>query len=219
MEEKRIKSLAEFFANMHISNKDKIQSKPALEKYTKIMNSPTSKRLCEINYSNENKATLIRNLGNFFRAPGDKSAMLLLEVDEKHDWIKLIRFVAKGAENLNAETISLSGKGVQGFNGFGFRYEHPEDKGDEHNFFHVQPISETVDGAKIPGIPNWFSHRFPTFYMHADDSFELVIYAISSLCGWRVLQKYQQSAHDDCWLLKHLISKGSEAWARDNPKT
>jgi hypothetical protein len=215
MEEKQAERLADFLTNLHDANKNRIQTKQALAKYVSIMESPMSKRVCSINYSRDIKSILKGKLLSFFRAPTGRTAILLAQVDEKHEWVKLIRFVAKKGGDFNAETISLTGKAVQGFNGFGYRYEHPEDAGDEHNYFHIQPISEASGGELIPGLPNWFPYRFPTFYMNASNSYELSIYAISSICGWKDLQRFQNIAQDDCWLLNHLISKGREAFARE----
>jgi hypothetical protein len=216
MDESRAERLAEFLTNLHFANKDKIQSKHALAKYQTIMESARAKSMCEINYSRDIRSTLKGNLTRFFRRSSGRTAVLILQVDEKHDWIRLVRFVAKDVNNFNAETISLTGKG-DGFNGFGYRYEHPEDEGDEHNFFHVQPIVTTDANEAIPGAPTWLPYRFPTFYMHANDSYELGVYAISSLCSWRELLRYQSTAYEDCWLLNHLISKGREASLKRRP--
>lgn len=214
MDENRAQRLADFLTNLHFANTNKIQSKQALSKYQAIQESRRSKGLCDINYSSDIRSTLKGNLLKFFLQPNERSAVLILSVDEKYDWIRLIRFVARGGNNFNAETISLTGKGVPGYNGFGYRYEHPEDEGDQHNFFHIQPIVTTDAGEVIPGAPEWLSHRFPTFYMHAGDSYELGIYAISSLCSWHDLLRYQFTAYEDCWLLNHLITKGQEAKRR-----
>jgi len=211
MEERQITSLAEFLVNLHFRNKDVIQGRPALVKYSKIAESPRSRNYCDINYSSDQKTNLKTKLLNFFRNPAASSAMLLVHVDDRHDWIKLVRFVGRRDGGVNAETIALSGKDVDKFNGFGYRYEHPEEAGDEHNFFHVQPIVKVSTGEKIPGIPAWYSDKFPTFYMRADNSYELIIYALSSLCSWRQLEVYQRVARDDCWLLRHLIAQGRAA--------
>lgn len=218
MDENRAGRLSEFLTNLHFSNKDKIQSKQALAKYSNIAESPRAKAVCSINYSTKNRSTLKGELFRFFLQPSGRTPVLIIQMDEKHDWLRLIRFVSKGDQDFNAETISLTGKGVSGFNGFGYRYEHPEDEGDEHNFFHIQPILETDAAEVIPGIPQWLPYRFPTFYMHANDSYELGVYAISSLCGWRDLVKYQATAYEDCWLLNHLISKGREAAGRNTQR-
>jgi hypothetical protein len=211
MEEKQIISLADFLVNLHFRNKDIIQGRPALVKYSQIAESPKSKNYCDINYSSDQRVSLKTKLLSFFRRPTAFSAMLLVHVDDRHDWIRLVRFVAKADGSVNAETIALSGKDVEKFNGFGYRYEHPEDAGDEHNFFHIQPIVTVSTGERIPGIPAWCSDKFPTFYMRADNSYELIIYALSSLCGWRQLELYQRTAREDCWLLKHLIAQGRAA--------
>lgn len=211
MEERQITSLAEFLVNLHFRNKDVIQGRPALVKYSQIAESPKSKIYCDINYSSDQKASLKSKLLGFFRRPIGLSAMLLVHVDDKRDWIRLVRFVGKEDGSVNAETIALSGKDAEKFNGFGYRYEHPEDAGDEHNFFHIQPIVKVSTGERIPGIPMWYSDKFPTFYMHADNSYELIIYTLSSTCSWRQLEQYQRAAREDCWLLKHLIAQGKAA--------
>ncbi|MHA6193868.1 hypothetical protein ACX3YG_05790 [Pseudomonas wadenswilerensis] len=214
MDEKRAKKLADFLTNLHVSNSNKIQRMSSLTKFHAIKESPKGKLTCAINYSSQIESILKGNLLRFFRNPKDCSAVLILGVDHKHDWIRLIRFVAKGGEDFNAETISLTGKGAREYNGFGYRYEHPEDKGDEHNFFHIQPIVETATGEPIPGAPNWLTHRFPTFYMKANDSYELGIYAISSVCSWNDLVDFHSVAHEDSWLLNHLVTRGREAKSR-----
>ncbi|MDY2564054.1 hypothetical protein SON66_12345 [Pseudomonas syringae] len=215
MDDARSQRLAEFLTNLHFSNADKIQSKRSLAKYLNLKESKRGKSVCDINYSSDIKSTVKGNLDRFFRQPTARSAVLILHVDEKYDWIRLIRFVARGNNDFNAETIFLTGKYGEGYNGFGYRYEHPEDEGNEHNFFHVQPIVVTAADEVIPGAPEWLSHRFPSFYMRAEDSYELGIYAISSMCSWRDLKRYQSMAYEDCWLLKHLISKGQEALQRE----
>ncbi|UQS13315.1 hypothetical protein [Pseudomonas sp. HS6] len=215
MDENRAKKFADFLTNLHIANSKKIQAKQALRKFQAIQESPRGRNACAINYSSDVASILKGNLVKFLSQPRGCSAVLVLSVDEKHDWIRLIRFVARGGDEFNAETISLTGKGVPGYNGFGYRYEHPEDEGDEHNFFHVQPIVTTSAGESIPGAPEWLSHRFPTFYMQAENSYELGIYAVSSVCSWNDLQKYQSASYEDCWLLSHLISKGRDAKARN----
>ncbi|WP_124205425.1 hypothetical protein [Pseudomonas aeruginosa] len=211
MDDKRAGRLADFLANLHDNGRKKIQGKQALAKYQGLMQSPAPNRHCAINYTRDNKASLRDHLFRFFKEPAGNTSVVLVHVDDKRDWVRFIRFVSKGGGDFNAETISLTGKGVEGFNGFGYRYEHPEAEGDEHNYFHVQPISETCLNEKIPGLPAWFSFRFPTFYMRAENSYELSIYAISSLCSWKELRTYQTTAHDDCWLLNHLIRQGAEA--------
>ncbi|MGR1216557.1 hypothetical protein ACUYGA_06775 [Metapseudomonas otitidis] len=218
MDDQRAGRLADFLANLHDSGRNRIQSKQSLAKYVGLMQSPTSINKCVINYSKDSKKVLRDSLCRFFKDPRGQTPIVLVHVDDRRDWIRLIRFVARGRGEFNAETISLTGKDVPGFNGFGYRYEHPEDEGDEHNYFHVQPISETCLNEKIPGIPTWLSFRFPTFFMKADNSYELGIYAISSLCGWKELRTYQSSAHDDCWLLRHLIDQGTQANLRNAQK-
>jgi hypothetical protein len=219
MDEKRAKKLADFLTNLHFSNASKIQSMGVLAKFHDIKDSHKGRQLCAINYSSQIESILKGNLIKFFRNPRDCSAVLILGVDHKHDWIRLIRFVAIGGDEFNAETISLTGGQAGGYNGFGYRYEHPEEKGDEHNFFHVQPIVETSAGEPIPGAPAWLTHRFPTFYMRAEDSYELGIYAISSLCSWNDLVGFHSAAHEDSWLINHLVSKGREAKARTKAAT
>ncbi|UMZ11907.1 hypothetical protein I9018_31330 [Pseudomonas sp. MPFS] len=217
MDEARAQRLTDFLTNLHFSNVDKIQAKPALIKFQNIKQSTTSKAFCEINYSSDIKPKLKGNLLKFFCQPTASSAILVLHVDDKHDWIRLIRFIARGDKKFNAETIFLTGKYGQGYSGFGYRYEHPEDAGDEHNFFHVQPIVRTAANEEIPGAPQWLSHRFPTFYMKAEDSYELGVYAISSMCSWHDLTRYAPRYYEDCWLLKHLILQGQEAQKKENP--
>jgi hypothetical protein len=215
MDDKRAGRLADFLSNLHDSGRKKIQGKPALSKYAKLVQSPTSLVLCPINYSKENKAVVRSKLYQFFKSPQGTTPVLLVQVDDKRDWIKLIRFVGIGNGEFNAETISLTGKDVKGYNGFGYRYEHPEKAGDDHCFFHVQPISVTCLDERIPGLPDWLSFRFPTFYMQAGNSYELGIYALSSLCSWKDLRSYQSTAYEDCWLLDHLIKQGKGALERN----
>lgn len=215
MDEVRAQRLTEFLTNLHFANVDKIQAKPALIKFQNIKQSARGATFCDINYSSAIKPKLKGDLLKFFCQPTSNSAVLVLHVDDKYDWIRLIRFVARGDKQFNAETISLTGKFGAGYSGFGYRYEHPEDAGDEHNFFHVQPIVKTAADEAIPGAPEWLSHRFPTFYMKAEDSYELGIYAISSMCSWRELTRYPPRYYEDCWLLKHLILQGQDAQQKE----
>lgn len=216
MDGKRADNFAGFLVNLHDKNRKIIQSKNLLSRYTNLMaGSPRAKSECEINYSSENLVSLRGKLKSFFMASHGATPVLIANFDEKREWIRLIRFVAKDPHNFNAETISLTCRGGSSFNGFGYRYEHPENEGDEHNFFHVQPIVKTSVSENIPGAPQWLPVHFPTFYMHAENSYELSIYALSSLCGWRSLKQYQASSRDDCWLLDHLISKGTQALKRN----
>lgn len=212
MDDKRAASFSSYLSDLHDSNRKIIQSKKILDRYCTLMaGAPRAPADCKINYAKEAAASLRVKLKSFFLAPTGSTPVLIANVDEKREWIRLIRFVARNASEFNAETMSLTCRGTERFNGFGFRYEHPEIKGDEHNFFHIQPIRVTSASEIIPGAPSWLPDHFPTFYMRAENSYELSIYALSSLCGWRALKQYQSTSRDSCWLLQHLVRQGTAA--------
>jgi len=214
MDDKRATSFASYLSNLHDSNRKLIQSKRLLGHYCRLMEG-ASRPIgdCKIAYAKEAAVPLQLKLKSFFLAPVGSTPVLIANFDEKREWIRLIRFVARDSESFNAETMSLTCRGGEKFNGFGYRYEHPEIAGDEHNFFHIQPITITSAAEQIPGAPTWLPVHFPTFYMHAENSYELSIYALSSLCGWKELRQYQLTSRDNCWLLTHLVTRGAQALA------
>jgi hypothetical protein len=71
---------------------------------------------------------------------------------------------------------------------FGFRYESPE-RGQSHNFYHVQPIRgfEKNDAVQLYAV-GWMPTRFPTIAVPAVDLLDLFLVMLLSVQGKTAIQ-------------------------------
>lgn len=158
---------------------------------------------CEIRYAAHNEVGDKYALENILRYPrkGVASKFYVIGVDPGAGWIKLIRFVVVRDGDVNVEAVFIKRDDKNGFLGFGYRYEHPEEfpsnqqGADDHAFFHVQPIKKTHDAIELPSRPSWLPDNFPTFFMFAAQRYEVAVYAIHSMVGvQKIAELYRESA-------------------------
>lgn len=186
---KEYESLGKFLVQLHAKNSERLQTIVSLKKYWELRSTPRTVGGFDFLFASDHKIKLEKDLTAFLKNPRGVTPFYLLEADDRKDWVTLIRLIAKENQQINAEVVSL--KKMNGeYKGFGYRYEHPENAGDKHNFFHIQPIRATGCGAIIPGVESWLPVSYPAFFMMAASSFELILYSIHSLCGWRVISEY-----------------------------
>ncbi|WP_434629820.1 hypothetical protein J3P84_09940 [Pseudomonas sp. Z1-29] len=186
---KEFESLGKFLVQLHARNSDRLQTVGSLKKYWGLRATPRTVGGFDFLFAGDHKVKLERDLADFLKNPRGLTPFYLLDADERKDWVTLIRLIAKDNNKINAEIVSLKQMAGE-YKGFGYRYEHPENAGDKHNFFHIQPIRSTDCGAIIPGVENWLPVSYPAFFMMAASSFELILYSIHSLCGWKVVSEY-----------------------------
>ncbi|WP_460077026.1 hypothetical protein [Pseudomonas sp. H2_C01] len=212
MDRTQASALAKFLVDLHNDNYGKISTQPTLHKYSALKAGEARKNQAPIYYSDSPKNKLEFGLAAFFMNPSAQSPYVIVDVDRRNEWIKLLRFITTDHGDINAEAVCLSGEDVFHLRGFGYRFEHPERFADnKHGFFHVQPIAITETAVELPVRPNWLPVTFPTFYMFASCAYELILYAIHSLSGWEPLSRYRNKHVDKNPVLSMLVRVGSPA--------
>jgi hypothetical protein len=204
--------LAKLLVNMHNDNFGKITTQSALHKYSALKEAEAKKIHAPFFYSDSPKLKLENSLVSFFTNPTSQSPYVIVDIDRRNGWIKLLRFVTTKHGDINAEAVCLCGEDVFHLKGFGYRFEHPEKfPGNKHGFFHVQPIAITETAVQIPVRPDWLPATFPTFYMFASCAYELILYAIHALSGWEALNTYRNKNFDKNPVLSMLVRVGAPA--------
>jgi len=212
MDRAQASALAKFLVDLHNDNFGKISSQGALNKYSALKATEAKKNQTPIYYSDSPKIKLENVLAAFFTNPSTQSPYVIVDIDRRNGWIKLLRFVTTDYGEINAEAVCLSGDDVYNLKGFGYRFEHPEKFPDKkHGFFHVQPIAITETAVHLPVRPVWLPATFPTFYMFASCGYELILYAIHSLSGWEPLSRYRNKNVDKNPILSMLVRVGDNA--------
>lgn len=84
-------------------------------------------------------------------------------------------------------------RGGQGTTFFGYRFETPED-GNEHHFFHAQPVKAFGRGAPIQHAIAWYPERYPAFPLAARNAIELIASLLVATREWR--QMVALTAHN-----------------------
>lgn len=214
MEASQIAALAKLLANVHTDNFKKITSNSSLRRYSGLKAVEAKKIKAPIFYSDLPMLRLEHELKFFFTSPNGQSPYVIVDVDKKNEWIKLLRFLVTKHGEINAEAVCLCGKNMSELKGFGYRFEHPEKfDNDKHGFFHVQPIGITETEIVIPVRPDWLPVSFPTFYMFASCAYELILYSIHALSGWELLNSYRNKNIDKNPVLSMLVRVGHKASA------
>lgn len=218
MDNATAKNLAKLLLDLHSNNALKISSNSALSKYRFLSQSQAVRFGSKIFFSDESRQRIQPVFENFFLRPQSQTPYLIADVDMRCGWVKLLRFVTTDWGDINAEAVFLMGNTVADLQGFGYRYEHPEkfrdespNKPNKHAFFHVQPIKNTSTGVPLPVRPPWLPDYFPTFFIFASCAYELVLYAIHSLSGWELMQKYWSDTRDPNPVLARLVMVGEKA--------
>jgi hypothetical protein len=204
--------LTKLLLQYHADNIKKIASHRPYKKFSHFSDVNVGRTQAPITFYAGSQPVLVRDLQAFLQYPkkDGHTPYIILDIDTRNDWLKLLRFVGSPNGELNAESVCLvfDPKETK-TNGFGYRYEHPERFEDNHHgFFHIQPILRTSSAVDIPGAVDWLPVNFPTFYMLASCAYELAIFSIHSLAGWEQLQKYQLDNMDDNAVLRMLIRVG-----------
>lgn len=215
MEARQSEALGEFLSKLHTENLGKVKIQPALKKFSKFKASMAARTGSEIVYFEGSEQVLRREISSFAIEPKAKqhTSYVIADIDTRNCWLKLLRFVGNDQGELNAETVCLWVDGER-INGFGYRYEHPENFHDnKHGFFHVQPILVNSTSNRIPGGIDWLPVNFPTFYMFASCAYELALFSIHSMSGWEKLQDYKVKHRDSNSVLKMLVRVGGGAKA------
>jgi len=70
-------------------------------------------------------------------------------------------------------------------NFFGYRFECPELPGEEHKYFHAQPLQRIGHGQALAMSVVWYPNRYPTFPLAAENALELVIALLASVREWQ----------------------------------
>lgn len=210
MDAAQSEALGEFLSNLHTENFAKVKAQPALKKFSMFKESAATRARLGIFYYEGSDQVLRRQLSSFAIAPrsGEHTPYVIVDIDTRNSWLKLFRFVGNDQGELNAEAVCLwvDNKII---NGFGYRYEHPENFHDnKHGFFHVQPILANSKDVPIPGGISWLPVNFPTFYMFASCAYELALFSIHSMSGWEKLQDYKVKYKDSNDVLKMLVRVG-----------
>lgn len=212
MDRAQAESLAKLLVNLHNENFGKISSQAPLNKYSALKATQAKKIRAPIFYSDLPKIKLDALLVSFFMNPSSQSPYVIVDIDRRNGWIKLLRFITTKYGEINAEAVCLSGDDVSCLRGFGYRFEHPERFPDnKHGFFHVQPIAITETAVELPVRPTWLPVTFPTFYMLASCAYELILYAIHALSGWEALNSYRNKNLDKNSVLSMLVRVGHHA--------
>ncbi len=215
MDDKQADALAVLLSNGHATHFKTLNSQTKLKKFSLFKETRVLASRGTISFFDGSQQALRSQLKAFILAPKKDgcTSYIIVDIDSRCGWLKLMRFVGNKHSELNAETICLllSGEGND-VNSFGFRFEHPERfPGNKHGFFHVQPIISNSSDSPFPGCINWLPVHFPTFYMFASSAFELTIFSIHSLAGWEILSEFQRKSRDGNGVLKHLIRVGEGA--------
>ncbi|MCH4872407.1 hypothetical protein [Pseudomonas sp. TMW22091] len=215
MDHKQADSLAVLLSNGHAAHLKTLNSQPKLKKFSPFKETRAAASRTNISFFDGAQQALRNQLKAFILAPKKNSctSYMIVDIDSKCGWLKLMRFVGTKSEELNAETVCLLISGEKDvINSFGFRFEHPERfHGDKHGFFHVQPIIVDSTASQLPGCITWMPVHFPTFYMFASSAFELVVFSIHSLAGWEILREFQIKNREGNGVLKHLLRVGEHA--------
>lgn len=212
MDRTQASALAKLLVDLHNDNFGKISSQAALHKYSALKAIEAKKNNAPIYYSDLPKIKLETGLAEFFTNPSTQSPYVIVDIDRRNGWIKLLRFITTPYGEINAEAVCLSGEDACNLRGFGYRFEHPERfPGNKHGFFHVQPIAITETAVELPVRPAWLPATFPTFYMFASCAYELILYAIHSLSGWEPLSRYRNKNFDKNPVLSMLVRVGNPA--------
>ncbi|WP_223526700.1 hypothetical protein [Pseudomonas sp. BF-B-26] len=212
MDRTQASALAQLLVNLHNDNFGKISTQAALHKYSALKAVEAKKTHAPIFYSDLPKLKLEASLVSFFTKPNTQSPYVIVDIDRRNGWIKLLRFVTTKYGEINAEAVCLCGDDVDSLKGFGYRFEHPERFPDnKHGFFHVQPIAITETEVALPVRPPWLPATFPTFYMFASCAYELILYAIHALSGWEALSRYRNKNVDKNPVLSMLVRVGTHA--------
>ncbi|EPZ0876779.1 TPA: hypothetical protein ACGJ2Y_005452 [Pseudomonas aeruginosa] len=218
MDEENAKSLADFLSSSHITNFNIING--PLKRYKSILTGPPNYANAPIKIYAVPQGQLVGILTNYLTTPKRQgpSDYLIVDIDQKKNWIKLLRFISINENDLNAEAICLQLDKDLKLNCFGYRYEHPEDFGAQnapgalkHAFFHIQPIIMNHEHLPFHGAIRWLPDGFPAFFMFASCTYELLIYALHSLSGWEKLLSYQLKHKDKNPVLNRLLLCGGAA--------
>lgn len=215
MEVSQADALAELLSKSHAANFKAVNSRPDLKKYGVFKETRVKAQRGALSFFDSNVQQLRIKIKAFMITPQAEQSTpyMIVDIDSKRGWLKLMRFVGNKHGELNTETICVLVSGDDKVtNSFGFRYEHPERFPDnKHGFFHVQPIIIDSSSAELPGRAAWLPDNFPTFYMFASCAFELALFSVHSLAGWEPLQALQQRSRDENGVLKHLIRVGANS--------
>lgn len=215
MEVSQAEALAVLLSNSHAANFKAVNSQSDLKKYAVFKATRVKAQRGALSFFDSGVQQLKIQIKAFMIEPkaNQCTPYMIVDIDSRCGWLKLMRFVGNKHGELNTETICILVSGDDEVtNSFGFRYEHPERfPGNKHGFFHVQPISIDSTAAVLPGRAAWLPDNFPTFYMFASCAFELALYSIHSLAGWEPLQTLQQKSRDENGVLKHLIRVGTNS--------
>ncbi|MCG7985704.1 MAG: hypothetical protein JAY90_23575 [Candidatus Thiodiazotropha lotti] len=161
-----------------------------------------------------------RDLGDQPGPLNDPSINLIKNENEAQNWIRNLQdlatpnrkgfVISPGKHGANALTllapyplalnpsprISLQlgvlQKHDQNFRFFGYRFESPE-IGENHNYYHAQPIQAFGRGAKSEYAIDWYPDNYPTFPIHVRDCLELVVAVLISFRGLNVARQLASS--------------------------
>lgn len=212
MDNNQAESLAALLSQGHSAHFKALNSQANLKKYAVFKATRVKAHKGSISFFDGGAQILKTQIKAFMIQPQkDKcTPYMIVDIDARCGWLKLMRFVGNKYSELNTETICILVSGQDEVtNSFGFRYEHPERfPGNKHGFFHVQPIICDSTASELPGRAAWLPAHFPTFYMFASSAFELALFSIHSLAGWEPLQELQRKSRDGNGVLKHLIRVG-----------
>lgn len=215
MEKSQADALAVLLTNSHAENFKLINSQPELRRYGIFKAATVKIAKGDLSFYDGHPATLKIVIKSFMLNPSQQkeTPYMIVDIDDRCGWIKLMRFVGNKHAELNTETVCiLLSEDRTVTNSFGFRYEHPERfEGNKHGFFHIQPIVRDSTAVDLPGRSAWLPDNFPTFYMFATCAFELALYTIHSLAGWEPLSELQVRSRDSNGVLKHLVRVGDSS--------
>jgi hypothetical protein len=213
MESLAARTLAKFLLDLHDSNIKNFARHPQLSRCKKFSERNAFAHKIDIFFTDKNSYMLSAQFEAMLMSPtaNTESPYLLIDLEPSDGWIKIFRLVATDAGSLNAEVIFLKAE-LGADRSFGFRYEHPEVFGDgpgadKHAFFHVQPIKRTTvrgQDVDLPGSERWIPTSTPAFFMMANCTCEVVLYAIHSACGWMCLKALKLESY----VLKRFLMVG-----------
>lgn len=211
--------LAKLLNRLHEESLKSITSIRDLKIYRALSESEAEKYRREVFYREASGQPLIHSLVQYLMYPReDFGGCLLIDADVRTGWLKFLNLVSIGENKINAEIIFLKGLD-ENTQSFGYRYEHPEVFGgdqqgaDKHAFFHVQQIIQTSRGVPLPGAINWMPTSCPAFFMFASCTYELILYAVHSVCGWGCLVEHKTIGAIENAVLNRLLTTGGEAYS------
>lgn len=185
--EANFKSLSAYIAELHAKNVRALND--SRNSLSELQHNTVRGTQFDFLYSADRADEIQRKLVNFFKSPNGSTPYYVAGFDRR-GWLMLFKLIGKnGQSTINVETVSICKK-KDIYYGIGYRYEHPEQKGENHCFFHVQPIVKCSDGKPLPNANDWTPDHFPTFFMPASDSFSLIIYSLHSIGGRKVITDY-----------------------------